>query len=186
MDRSDSHERQRQDPKVPDEVGCDASRISSRAKARANHSAVEVNWTIDQVLWANENLPAVPHDDDLWRKIWTRPSIEFGLRIDETPPVVPFEEWPDEWDPFAKMIVPLNRITTTRQNEGVRLDTLAWYVNVDDPSELFDPEGWYNNDEPVLIQRRHGVYTVADGNHRVITAMLRKNTFISAYVQKGY
>lgn len=50
----------------------------------------------------------------------------------------------------------------------IRLDALWHYMQT---SELFDIDGWYGNDKPVVARWKDG-YMVFDGNHRALAAKL--------------
>lgn len=121
--------------------------------------------------WQNET-------DKDFEERFVRPASEFGLvlRHDET-------SWPErEWYPEFMPVrdVDLSKVVSTTQDEGVCLNIVHWYLT--SPEELYDKDGWFGNDIPVLIERPDGTFTVRDGNHRCIAGILRGDVTVKAHV----
>jgi hypothetical protein len=140
-----------------------------------------MRWNADKVAdhvaktkpmdWQNES-------DDDFQERFVRPVGEFGLveRHDDT-------SWPeDQWYPEFMPVrdVEVAKIQSSTQGEGVCINIVHWYITR--PDELYDEDGWFGNDIPVLIERPDGTFTVRDGNHRTIAAMMRGDVTLKAHV----
>jgi hypothetical protein len=136
---------------------------------------MSMRWNADKVAdhvaktkpmdWQNES-------DDDFQERFVRPVGEFGLveRHDDT-------SWPeDQWYPEFMPVrdVEVAKIQSSTQGEGVCINIVHWYITR--PDELYDEDGWFGNDIPVLIERPDGTFTVRDGNHRTIAAMMRTSS----------
>lgn len=77
--------------------------------------------------------------------------IRPGLNLDDTSAV--------ELDP---------RLITYSSQRVLRSDVLSHYMS---SSDLFDPDGWYGTNHPVVVKWK-GAYLVLDGNHRVLADRL--------------
>ena len=141
-------------------------------------TTTEPAHTAASILALAASTPAFD-DPDQWAAAWVLPITEFGLSINTTASVTPTSEW--NFTTAVAVWVPVAQVTSSAQPGGVRLDALAHYLSRP-ASELFDRDGWFGNDHPVLIARSDGTYTVRDGNHRVIAAMLNGEPVILAYV----
>lgn len=138
-------------------------------------------WTIERV--AEHVRTTAPADwdfesDDEVAARWVRPITDFGLYFRADP-----VEWQDHlWKPEYMPIetVDLSRVKSSTQHEGVLVDVIHHYL--ENPCELYDPDGWFDNKLPVFILRLDGTYTVRDGNHRTVAAKLRGDTHIQAHV----
>ena len=139
-----------------------------------------MDWTADKVLEVVASLPVI-EDEDKWREAYVVPVEEFGLVLNYTPTITDPSTW--AFDLVSLVLVDISKITSTWQGEGIRLDAVAWYLK--NRTGLFDPEGWFGNDYPVLIARPDGTFTVRDGNHRVIADKLNGIRVILAHVVKG-
>lgn len=116
---------------------------------------------------------SVDLDDD---PEWVRNTVDFGF----AKPMVD-EEDERRMDSLVKVLADLNcelnpkpvdmidsaKILYSSQ-PFVRLDALLHYMQT---SELFDPDGWYGNNHPVLAPWKDG-YLVLDGTHRALAARL--------------
>lgn len=94
---------------------------------------------------------------------WIRPLSELGVVTPVPSADVPFwghiEVDPDDADTVT--ITPDTPLYSAQ--DALRLDTLAHYL--DDRDNLWDPDGWYGTDHPVVTPWEDG-YLVLDGNHR--------------------
>jgi hypothetical protein len=92
--------------------------------------------------------------------------------------VRPVGQWYPEFMPVRD--VEVAKIQSSTQGEGVCINIVHWYITR--PDELYDEDGWFGNDIPVLIERPDGTFTVRDGNHRTIAAMMRGDVTLKAHV----
>ena len=138
-------------------------------------------WTMQSVFDYVAATPAMnwrsERQEDYERR-FVRQVSEFGLsiRLDQV-------DWPaSRWDADCMPIadVEVARIQSSTQSEGVGLDIVEHYLR--HPNDLIDREGWFNNKIPVLLLRGDGTYTVRDGNHRCIAALLRGDARVTAHV----
>lgn len=139
-----------------------------------------MNWNRCSVLQKVSELPYI-EDEMEWRKAYVVPVEEFGLALNHAPTISDPATW--VFNLVSPVLVAVEKITSTWQSEGIRLDALAWYL--EHRLELFDPEGWFDNDYPVLIARPDGTFTIRDGNHRIIADKLNGVRVVLAYVVKG-
>ena len=121
--------------------------------------------------WENET------DDDFAER-FVRPVSEFGMAVRLDEPEWPESQWYPELMPVRE--VELSKITSSTQTEGVVISIVHWYIT--HPGELYDKDGWFGNEIPVLIERPDGTFTMRDGNHRCIAAMLRGEVSVRAHV----
>jgi len=121
--------------------------------------------------WQNET-------DADFEERFVRPVSEFGLTVRHDEPEWPESDWYPELMPVRDVEVAL--IKSSTQTEGVCINIVHWYIT--NPDELYDKDGWFGNDIPVLIERPDGTFTMRDGNHRCIAAMLRGDVTLKAHV----
>lgn len=134
-------------------------------------------WTAEKVLATVATLPII-EDPEEWRRVYVVPIAEFGFQLTRLDERISFPDYED--GTHTPVLVPIEKIIYSTQFEGIRLDAVAWYLK---NTKLFDPEGWFGNDVPVLV--RHGMHYIAcDGNHRIIADLLKGHDLIRAYVQR--
>lgn len=136
-------------------------------------------WTKESVLAKVRELGYIDLEEE-WRKAYVVPIAEFGIKLHQGFRCSTRFDY-DEGEHESELI-PLDKVKWSTQGEGVRLDAIAHYLQSE---ELFDEDGWFGNDIPVVHLRRDKTYTVRDGNHRILAALLRGDTHIRAYVQRG-
>lgn len=134
---------------------------------------------VNGVLTLVDSLPAwAPHLDD--DPDWVRPVGMVGLQVDQSP-VVPDRTAIDSLSSGGRptVQVPVSTITTASQPH-LRLDALAFYLRNHDA--LFDREGWFGQNLPVLVLRPDGTHRILDGTNRVAAAIVRAATVVPAFV----
>lgn len=104
------------------------------------------------------------NDDD---PVWIRPITKF-------PEITKVAEIDTACELTEELVtIGMSTPVYTAQN-AVRLDAVLHYL--DRRGELFDPEGWYGNDVPVVVRWIDG-WLVVDGNHRAISDRLMHRSF---------
>jgi hypothetical protein len=121
--------------------------------------------------WQNET-------DEDFNERFVRHVSEFGMTIRHDEPAWPEDQWYPEYMPVCE--VEVARIKSSTQTEGVCINIVHWYMT--NPDELYDKDGWFGNEIPVLIERPDGTFTMRDGNHRCIAALLRGDVTLKAHV----
>lgn len=94
---------------------------------------------------------------------WIIPLQEFeGL-------IAYIDPYADTWNHWRSLEATETMVTITPDTpvytgqDSLRLDTLVHYL--DHRDELWDPDGWFGTDHPVVVPWENG-YRVFDGNHR--------------------
>lgn len=142
--------------------------------------------TKEEVLarWTNGPRWAPDSNEEEFLSFYIEPVSAFGLSVRED--VHPgMESWKSSGDSLPSLTnVPVDQILHSTQKEGVLLSILAQVINDGSNSAPCDPEGWYGNRHPVLLEHSDGTYRIRDGNHRCIGARLRGDAHVKAHVIK--
>lgn len=125
--------------------------------------------------------------DQEWEDLFLEPVERFGLTYclrEHDPATVlhaGFEAWCTQRAPLpAPAPFPLERITGSTQ-PGVLIGIVYDVVLHGTATAPVDPEGWFDNPQPLLMVRPDGTAIVRDGNHRVCGGKLRGDTTVLAH-----
>jgi hypothetical protein len=137
--------------------------------------------TADRVLRLSRDLPRWDPDlDDDPR--WLRPPSAVGLHPTPlTGHLVRARGLLSSGPVPPPSTVPVEAILYSTQT-WLRIDALAYYIV--HPTRLFDPDGWFGTDLPVLSTLPDDApgYVILDGNNRIGAARLRGDLTLTAHV----
>lgn len=117
-------------------------------------------------------------DDPAW--VWPVEAVGLSPKGEDLPESVVHQVNTLDIEDDRPVEVSVADIRFTAQS-SLRLDALAHYVTAGQ-FDLFDRDGWYGNDHPVLAAWPDGTYQVLDGCHRTGAAKLRGDDTILAHV----
>lgn len=159
----------------------DTSPLTTRTAGATATKALPARWTAERLTDYLVVTPALDRRTETeadYEARFVRGVEEFGLSIRHDPVTWPENAWRPELMPVEDALV--ERILSSTQTNGVCLDIVGHYLRT--PDDVFDPDGWFGNEIPVLIRRADGTYTIRDGNHRCLAAKLRGDIYITAHV----
>lgn len=133
--------------------------------------------TVRDHVAATPNMNWRTETDEVYRERYVRDVTEFGWTLRFDPVNTPDDLWDVDHMPIRDVDATL--IGSSTQREGVCLDVIDHYL---DGKPVIDRDGWFGNEIPVLIARSDGTYTVRDGNHRCLAAILRGDATITVHV----